>query len=53
MLISFMLFILGVFALFVGNWLAVIICFSMSYFILLPALFISIRAFIMNGKQRV
>ena len=43
MLFSFFAFLLGVFALYVGNWVAVIICFPLSYMIFLPVSYIRIR----------
>ncbi len=43
LLLSGMLFVEGVFALVVENWVAVFICFGLSYIIFLPALFMKIR----------
>lgn len=43
LLLSGILFVEGVFALVVGNWIAVLICFGLSYLLFLPSSFITIR----------
>lgn len=43
LLLSGMLFVEGIFAILVGNWVAVLICFGLSYIIFLPAFYIWLR----------
>ena len=43
LLVSFMLLCLSIFALHVGNYLAMLICFGLAYIIFLPGLYIKIR----------
>ena len=43
LLLSGMLFVGGIFALVVGNWVAVLICLGLSYTIFLPAFYIWLR----------
>jgi len=51
LVLSGMLFVEGIFAILVGNWVAVLICFGLSYIIFLPAFFIWIRKLVMSFER--